>query len=105
LPAADGLSTRAWLSGIAARLRASVGHPPVTHHLRWRKFSPLDRRYPIYELTVGEELVLDVTRSAAGVFEVRIEQSGVGRTFNLDEVMRLLAEAREMLANESGDAA
>jgi hypothetical protein len=73
--------------------------------LRWRKFSPIDRDYPLYELTVGDDMLLDVTRDASGAFEIRFEQEAVGKTLDLDEFIRLLAEARELLANETPDPA
>ena len=52
--------------------------------LRWRKFSPIDRDFPIYELMDGEVIVLDVTKGKNGSFEIGFhEGQASGRVFDL----------------------
>jgi len=64
---------------------------------RWRKFSPLDRSSPIYELVEGEDVVLDVTRNGEGHLEIAFHEGAPGRVYDLDSIERLLAEAKRLL--------
>lgn len=68
--------------------------------LRWRKFSPIDRDFPIYELLEGEVVVLDITRDENHGFEIAFHQGALGRVFDLATVERMIAEAKLLLENE-----
>jgi hypothetical protein len=66
--------------------------------LRWRKFSPIDRDFPIYELVDGDQVVLDLTRNERGDFEVSFHEGASGRVFELVALDELLAEAKRLLS-------
>jgi len=68
--------------------------------LRWRKFSPIDRDYPIFELVDGDVIVLDVTKDANEKFEISFNQGAVARIFDLGVIERLLAEVKILLSQE-----
>ncbi|HEY8210634.1 MAG TPA: hypothetical protein VIG99_24290 [Myxococcaceae bacterium] len=68
--------------------------------LRWRKFSPLDRDFPIYELMDGEVIVLDVTRGENQSLEIAFHEGAAGRAFDLKLIERLIEEVKVRLAQE-----
>jgi hypothetical protein len=68
--------------------------------LRWRKYSPIDRDFPIYELVHGELIILDVTKGERGSLEIAFHEGASGRVFDLGEIERLIAEVKILLANE-----
>ena len=68
--------------------------------LRLRKFSPIDRDYPIYEVVDGDCVLLDVGRTDDGAYEVAFHAGASGRVMSLAVLERMIAEARELLAAE-----
>jgi len=44
-------------------------------HVRFRKFSPVDREYPIFELVEGDNILLDVSSSDDRVLEVALHEA------------------------------
>ncbi|MGK3997597.1 hypothetical protein [Sorangium sp. So ce1024] len=74
-----------------------------TTTLRWRKFSPIDRDFPIYELVDGDTIVLDLTRDEDGNFEVAFHDGARGRSLDLATLERLLEEAKNFLLREEAD--
>jgi hypothetical protein len=68
--------------------------------LRWRKFSPIDREFPVYELLEGEVVVLDITRDENLGFEIAFHQGASGRVFDLATIERMIAEAKILLEKE-----
>ncbi|WP_437576752.1 hypothetical protein [Sorangium sp. So ce887] len=71
--------------------------------LRWRKFSALDRDFPIYELVDGDAIVLDLTGDERGNFEISFHDGARGRVLDLATLERLLAEAKSLLMQEEAD--
>ena len=69
--------------------------------LRWRKFAPIDREEPIYELVDGDTILLDVTQ-ARGRFEIGFHEGAAGRVLDLATLEALLAEVKEALGAEAG---
>lgn len=68
--------------------------------LRWRKFSPIDRDFPIYELLEDEVVVFDITRGENHGFEIAFHQGASGRVFNLAMIEQMIAEAKALLEKE-----
>lgn len=69
--------------------------------LRLQKFTPIDREHPIYEVVDDERnVLLDVTRSSEGDWEILMHSDSVGRVLPLTEVMGLIARARRLLEEE-----
>ena len=66
--------------------------------LRLRKFSPIDREYPIYEIVVGDDVLFDVGRNDAGDFEFASHPASGGRVVPLLDIITLMQEAKRMLA-------
>lgn len=68
--------------------------------LRLRKFSPIDREYPIYEIVAGEDVLFDVGRSDMGEYEFACHEASGGRVLPLLEITGLIEEAKRLLAEE-----
>ncbi len=64
-----------------------------------RKFSPIDREFPIYEILDGDQQIVDVTRSNAGEYEISFHETSVGRVLPLLPLIALITEAQELLSN------
>jgi hypothetical protein len=63
-------------------------------NVRWRKFSPLDRDYPIFEVVEGDDVLLDVRIS-----DDRVEAGG-GKIFKLDDLHAILTQGKRLLEEE-----
>jgi hypothetical protein len=69
--------------------------------LKLQKFVPIDREYPIYEVTDESHNVLfDVSRTDGGAFEIGFHKDGVGRVLELEETLALILQARTLLEEE-----
>jgi hypothetical protein len=69
-------------------------------NVRWRKFSPLDRDYPIFEVVEGDDVLLDVSVSDDGVVEVALHEAGGGKIFKLDDLHAILTQGKRLLEEE-----
>jgi hypothetical protein len=72
--------------------------------MHYRKFSPLDRRYPVFELLDGEVVLLDVSRNDAGQVEVGFHEGAGGRVLSLEQLSRMLAEGASLAQRADDDA-
>jgi hypothetical protein len=70
----------------------------MSAQLRWRKFSPIDRDWPIFELVAGEVIILDVTKGNDASLEIVFHEGALGRSFDLPTIERFLAEVKTLLA-------
>lgn len=70
--------------------------------MRWRRFSPIDREWPIYELTDGDVSILNVTKGDDLSLEIAFHEGASGRIFDLATIERLLSEVKVLLAADSG---
>ncbi|HLZ65459.1 MAG TPA: hypothetical protein VKQ29_04465 [Aliidongia sp.] len=62
--------------------------------IRIRKFSPIDREYPIFEVTDQNDVVLfDVAMTDDGALEIGFHNGIAGQTLPVLEFKRLLNEA------------
>jgi hypothetical protein len=91
--------------GLARLLGSSVhrGIAAMTQyvkHVRFRKFSPVDREYPIFELVEGDHVLLDVSSSDDGVLEVALHEASLGKIFKLDELHTILMQGKRLLEEE-----
>ncbi len=68
--------------------------------LRFRKFSPIDREYPIFELVEGENVLLDVGATDDGLLEVAIHAAAANKLFRYDQLMELLIKGQKLLEEE-----
>ena len=68
--------------------------------LRFRKFSPIDREYPIFELVEGENVLLDIGATDDGLLEVAIHAAAVNKLFRYDQLMELLIKGQKLLEEE-----
>ena len=69
-------------------------------HVRFRKFSPVDREYPIFELVEEDRVLLDVSSSDDGVLEVALHEASVGKIFKLDDLHAILMQGKRLLEEE-----
>src|SRR5215510_12133987 len=68
--------------------------------VRFRKFSPVDREYPIFELVEGDDVLLDVSSSDDGVLEVALHEASKGKVFKLDDLHAILMQGNRLLEEE-----
>ena len=73
---------------------------PYVQHVRFRKFAPVDREYPIFELVEGDDVLLDVGSSNAGVLEVALNEASRGKVFKLDDLHAILMQGKRLLEEE-----
>jgi len=74
--------------------------------LRVRRFSPVDREYPIFEVIDGDEILFDLSKTDEGVAEIAFHAAVSGRVLRLQEVLAAMSSAQGMLdsdANASRD--
>ena len=69
-------------------------------HVRFRKFSPVDREYLIFELVEGDNVLLDVSSSDDGVLEVALHEASIGKIFKLDDLHTILIQGKRLLEEE-----
>ena len=75
----------------------------MTHyvkHVRFRKFAPVDREYPIFELVEGDDVLLDVSVSDDEVLEVALHEASRGKIFKLDDLHAILMQGKRLLEEE-----
>lgn len=70
--------------------------------LRWRRFSPIDRDLPIFELVDSGLIILDVTKDDAGNLAIAFHDGAVGQALDLRMFERLITEVRALFAQEDG---
>ena len=73
---------------------------PYVQHVRFRKFAPVDREYPIFELVEGDDILLDVSSSDDGVLEVALHEASRGKIFKLDDLHAILMQGKRLLEEE-----
>ena len=72
---------------------------------RFRKFSPIDREYPIFEFVVDDTILLDVAATDGGELEVAFHQAAADKVFSYEQLQQWLAEGKELLQSEIDDTA
>jgi hypothetical protein len=70
-------------------------------NVRFRKFSPIDRDYPIFELVEGDSVLLDISVSDEGVVEVALHAAGTGKVFTLNDLQAILLQGKRLLEEET----
>lgn len=69
--------------------------------IRLQNFSPIDRDTDIYEIVDDENnVILDIATSETGAFEITVSPREEATTLPLDDVLRLIGEARKLLEVE-----
>jgi hypothetical protein len=87
------------LSGSSVH-RESAAMTQYVQHVRFRKFAPVDRQYPIFELLEDDDVLLDVSVSDEGVIEVALHAAGSGKICKLDELHAILLQGKRLLEEE-----
>ena len=75
----------------------------MTHyvkHVRFRKFAPVYREHPIFELVEGDDVLLDVSVSDDEVLEVALHEASRGKIFKLDDLHAILMQGKRLLEEE-----
>ena len=103
---------RTWVVALQTMLRPSRRQPVASchrgivtmtqyvKHVRFRKFFPVDREYPIFELVAGDEILLDVSVSDDGVPEVALHEASIGKIFKFDDLHAFLVQGKRLLEEE-----
>ena len=73
---------------------------PYVKDVRFRKFAPVDREYPIFELVEGDDVLLDVSSSDDGVLEVALHEASIGKVFKFDDLHAILMQGKRLLEEE-----
>jgi hypothetical protein len=68
--------------------------------LHFRKFSPIDREYPIFELVEDDCILLDISATDDGVIDVSINPSACTKLFRYEQLAILLEEGIKLLKAE-----
>mgnify|MGYP006982525597 CR=1 FL=1 len=68
--------------------------------LHWRKFTDIDREYPILELVEVDQVLLDLGISDEGVWEFSIHSFGGGKVMTLELFESMLQSGKEILQKE-----
>ena len=68
--------------------------------MHFRKFSPIDRESPIFELVDGVVVLFDVSKNDQGVLEVAFHEGSTGRVLEFELLQELLAKGRKLAENE-----
>lgn len=71
-------------------------HQSVMANMRFQKFFPLDRPYPIFELVDGSDVLLDISKRQDGVIEIAFHGSIGSRILALDQFEELLEIGTEL---------
>jgi len=74
-----------------------MGSPKNIH---FRKFAPVDREHPIFELVEGDTVLLDVGATDDGVLEIAIHKGAANKIFSLSEFLRVLEEGRRLVDDD-----
>ena len=69
--------------------------------MHFRKFSPIDREYPIFELVDANAVLLDISKNDDGIVEIAFHEALRGRVLDLEHLERLLAEGRALMERET----
>lgn len=70
---------------------------------RFRKFAPVDRDFPLFELISGDSILLDIGFSNAAQLEVAFHE-GIGNTvISLEDLLEYLKEGRRLAENDMAD--
>jgi hypothetical protein len=75
--------------------------PTYVKSARFRKFTAVDREYPIFELVADDEVLLDISASDEGVLEVALHAGGANKLFLLDQLMEWIAEGKKLVEAET----
>jgi hypothetical protein len=69
--------------------------------LKLQKFAPIDREFPVYEITDDSgDVILDVSRADDGTLELGLQKLAAGRIVSLREVLRLIDEACKLIETD-----
>ena len=68
--------------------------------MRFRRFSPIDREYPVFELVDGEDILLDISKNDLGTVEVAFHAALSGRVMEWSTIERALIEGRGLADSE-----
>ena len=95
----DGIRIQENLSVLSIRKTAMK---PSLNNCRFRKFAPIDREYPIFELVHEQSQIVffDMGATNTGVLEVAIHQGAVNGIVNFDELMLLLKEGQRLVEKD-----
>lgn len=64
---------------------------------RYRQFSPLDRVYPIFELLIGDDVLLDFSATDDGVIEICFHEKAANFCTHYHELSPLLEEGKKLV--------
>jgi hypothetical protein len=71
-----------------------------TTAIKWRKFSPIEREHPIYELVHNDAIIFDVTMDDDGKLRIAFHDGASGHVFDLDVIERLIADVKVRLEED-----
>lgn len=66
----------------------------------FRKFTDINRDYPLFELLDGETIIFDIGLSDEGSLEIAFHEGASNRVLKLDEFLKLLEEGRKLVAKD-----
>ncbi len=70
--------------------------------LRVRKFVPIDREYPIYEILARDEIIFDVTKDGYGNLEIAFHVGVSNKGMRIAAFQEIIEECKTLLEEVSG---
>ena len=69
----------------------------------FRKFSPIDREYSVFELVNNDTILLDVSTTDDGEIEVAFHEALSGKILKYDELQNFLKEGLRLAKEDSAE--
>ena len=68
--------------------------------IHFRKFAPIDREHPIFELVDGDTVLLAIGATDDGVFEIAVHEGAANRVFTFAEFLRFIEQGRQLAEDD-----
>ena len=72
--------------------------------VRFRKFSPIDRDSPIFEVLSHEEIIFDISKGdESGEFELMFHKDISNKYMSVDLLIKILENGKKLITKESDE--
>jgi hypothetical protein len=69
--------------------------------VRYRKFFPIDRDSPIFEVLSSEEIILDISKDdGSGEFEVMFHKDACNKYLSADLLIEIVENGKKLIVDE-----
>jgi len=72
--------------------------------VRYRKFSPIDRDSPIFEVLSNEEIILDISKDdESGELEVMFHKDACNKYLSVDLLTEIVENGKKLITDEDDE--